>query len=661
MRNAFKSLLLACIALCAGVVAFAQVTTSSLGGRIVDQNGEAVIGAADVATHEPSGTVYGVVTNTDGRYTIQGMRPGGPYKVEITCLGYQDVLYTNVTLQLAETYNLDAKVVESSDMLEGTVVVASASSKFASIEKMGAATNISSSQLQEIPTVSRSVTDVLKLSPYGGNGTSFAGVSGRFSNFTVDGANMNYNFGLSSSSLPGGGNPISIDAIEEMQVVVSPYDVRQSNFTGGGINAITKSGTNTFKGTVYAYHRNENMHGNRSDNVELSERPIDRKTTYGFTLGGPIIKNKLFFFVNAEKSVIPTTVNRWKTSTDGVGNKDRNITRVKTSEAAQMVTFLKNNYGYDVGSYSDYPADESNIKLLARLDWNINQNHHLALRYNYTNNVTWNMPSSSRDVSDMTFSALSEYGLVFSNAMYSMNNKVSTFSFDLNSRFGLDFSNQLLITYSDMDDIRGSKSDEFPFVEILAGDLGEEHAAEPYMTFGYELFTWKNRVQNTVFNIKDDLTWYAGAHKVMAGVSFESQMALNTYMRNGTGMYRFASLSDFYAGNAPVEMAFDWGYGHDEAPSAKVRFKQIGLYVQDEWAVDDRFKLTAGIRFDTILFNNKDVTTNNAILALDYGGRHVDTGLWPKTNVQVSPRLCFSWDVFGDKSLKVRGGTGLFA
>ena len=661
MRNAFKSLLLACMAMCAGVVAFAQVTTSSLGGRIVDQNGEAVIGAAVVATHEPSGTVYGVVTNADGRYTIQGMRPGGPYKVEITCLGYRDVQYTNVTLSLAETYNLDVKVADDAEMLEGTVVVASPTSKFASLEKMGAATNISSSQLQELPTVSRSVTDVLKLSPYGGNGTSFAGVSGRFSNFTVDGANMNYNFGLSTSSLPGGGNPISIDAIEEMQVVVSPYDVRQSNFTGGGVNAITKSGTNTFKGTAYVYHRNENMHGNRIDNVELSERAIDRKTTYGFTFGGPIVKNKLFFFVNAEKSVIPTTVNRWKTSADGVGDKDRNITRVKTSEAKTMADFLDKTYDYNVGSYSDYPADESNIKFLARLDWNINQNNHLALRYNYTNNTYWSMPSSSRDVSDMSYGALSEYGLVFSSAMYSMNNKVNTFSFDLNSRLSANLSNQLLITYSNMTDVRGSNSDEFPFVEILAGDLGEDYKNEPYMTFGYELFTWKNRVTNTVFNLKDDLTWYAGAHKVMAGLSFESQMALNVYMRNGTGMYRFASLSDFYAGKAPIEMAFDWGYGHEEDPSAKVRFNQIGLYVQDEWAVNDRFKLTAGLRFDTLLFNNNDVITNNAIKALDYGGRSVDTGLWPKTNIQVSPRLGFSWDVFGDKSLKIRGCTGLFA
>ncbi|MBR6423412.1 MAG: TonB-dependent receptor [Bacteroidales bacterium] len=659
MKKTLKFFLAAAAFLLMIAPAMAQVTTSSLAGLVVDESGEPLIGTAVVAVHTPSGTQYYGVTNEEGRYAIQGMRTGGPYEVTYTLIGCQTVVVPDIILSLAETYQQNVTLKTATERLTEAVVVASASSKFSN-EKTGAATNITSRQAEEMPTVSRSVTDILKLSPYGGSSTSFAGVSGRFSNFTVDGANMNYNFGLSSTtSLPGGGNPISIDAIEEMQVVISPYDVRQSNFTGGGVNAITKSGTNTFKGSAYVYHRNENMHGNRIDNTELSERAIDRKTIYGFTLGGPIVKNKLFFFVNAEHSVIPTTVNRWKTSTDGVMDKDRNITRVKTSEAEQMRNFMINNYNYDPGSYSDYPADESNTKFLVRLDWNINQNNKLALRYNYTNNTYWSMPSTSRDVTDMSFGMLSEYGLVFASSMYSMNNKVNTWSLDLNSRLSPNVSNQFLATYSDMTDVRGSNSDEFPFVEILAGDLGAEN--EPYMGFGYELFTWKNRVQNTVLNIKDDVTWYAGSHKVMAGISFESQMALNTYMRNGTGMYRFASLSDFYAGKAPIEMAFDWGYNGVEDPSAKVRFNQIGLYVQDEWNVTEKFKLTAGIRFDTILFNNKDVMTNNAILALDYGGRNVDTGKWPKTNVQISPRLGFSWDVLGDKSLKIRGGTGLFA
>ena len=659
MRNPIKSLVLAAVLMLAGIAASAQVTTSSLGGRVVDQNGEPVIGAAIVAIHEPSGTTYGSVTNGDGLYTIQGMRTGGPYRVEVSCLGYQQVNYTDVTLQLAETYNLNAQIPESSEFLSEAVVIAAPTSKFAAVEKTGASTNISSRQMIEMPTISRSFSDMAKLSPYGGNGMNFSGSSGRSTNFTVDGANVNNNFGL-STALPGGGNPISIDAIEEMQVVVSPYDVRQSNFIGGGINAITKSGTNTFRGSAYMYYQNENMHGNRIDGVDL-ERTPESQATYGFTLGGPIIKNKLFFFVNAERIPNPSEIIKWRPSQDGVEDETRMISRVRESEAEQMRNFLIQNYDYDPGSYNNYHKDQGNLKLLARIDWNISQKHHLALRYNYTKNNKWSAPSTSRDVSDMSYGMVSKYGLVFSNSLYNQMNNLWTISADLNSRFGDRLSNQLLVTYSDIQDVRGNDGGFFPFVEILAGDLGSDYANEPYMDFGTELFTYRNKVQNTVLNIKDDVTMYLGAHKVMAGATVEAQMALNTYMRNGTGMFRFASMSDFMSGNAPIEMAYDWGFDGDEYPSAKVRFAQIGAYVQDEWAVNDRFKLTAGLRLDNLSFNNADVLTNNKTLEIDYGGKHVDTGKWPKTSIQVSPRLGFSWDVFGDKSLKFRGGTGLFS
>ena len=491
MRNPFKSLVLAFITMFAGIAASAQVTTASLGGRVVDQNGEPVIGAAIVAIHEPSGTSYGSVTNVDGLYTIQGMRTGGPYRVEVSCLGYQQVNYTDVTLSLAETFNLNAQLPESSEFLSEAVVIAAPTSKFAAVEKTGASTNISSRQMIEMPTISRSFSDMAKLSPYGGNGMNFSGSSGRSTNFTVDGANVNNNFGL-STALPGGGNPISIDAIEEMQVVVSPYDVRQSNFIGGGINAITKSGTNTFKGTAYAYYQNENMHGNRVDGVDL-ERTPESKTTYGFTLGGPIIKNKLFFFVNAERSPSPSEIIKWRPSEDGVEDETRMITRVKISEAEQMRNFLIKNYDYDPGSYNNYNKDQGNLKLLARIDWNISQKHHLALRYNYTNNNKWTAPSTSRDVSDMSFGMVSKYGLVFSNSLYNQMNNLWTVSADLNSRFSDKVSNQLLVTYSDIQDVRGNDGGFFPFVEILAGDLGSDYANEPYMDFGTPAPAWRPR------------------------------------------------------------------------------------------------------------------------------------------------------------------------
>ena len=663
MKQSIKCLIAVFAAMLMSVAAFAQVTTSALGGRVVDGNGEPVIGAAVVATHEPSGTVYGVITNTDGRYAINGMRAGGPYKVEFSCLGYQTITYTEIDLQLAETFALNAQIAEDSELLGEAMVVAASTSKF-SAQKMGSATNISSKQIESIPTISRSLTDVTRLSPYGGNGMSFAGADGRTANFTVDGANFNNNFGL-SSNLPGGGTPISIDAIEEMQVVISPYDVRQTNFIGGGVNAITKSGTNTFKGSAYVYHRNENMRGNMAAGQEVAgARDKDRNTTYGFTLGGPIIKNKLFFFVNAEYSTIPTVVNRWRGSENGEANPDAYISRVPNSVLKEVSEFVKEEYGYDTGSWTEYPATGSNMKLLARLDWNINDNHKLALRYNYTLNQGWNSTNgSSMDGGSRSgFSRFSQYGMAYANSLYSMDNLVSTVSLDLNSRLSENLSNQFLATFSKLDDMRGTNSEDFPFIDIRNDDGS---AVLPYISLGYELFTWNNGVHNTNISIKDDLTYYYGSHKLTGGINYEYQMADNSYMRNGTGYYRYKSLEDFMSGEAPEVVCLTYGYDGEANPAARVRFHKAGIYAQDEWNMNDSFKLTAGIRFDGLFFDNQDIMRNNAIYELEYivdgEKRHIDTGKWPSAALTVSPRVGFSWDVLGDNSLKLRGGTGLFS
>ena len=663
MKQTIKYLVAAFAAMLMVVSAFAQVTTSALGGRVVDAEGMPVIGAAVVATHVPSGTVYGVITNNDGRYAINGMRAGGPYKVEFSCLGYQTLAYTDVTLQLAETFALNGELKEDSEMLGEAMVVAAPASKF-SAQKMGSATNISSKEIASIPTVSRSITDVTRLSPYGGNGMSFAGADGRTANFTVDGANFNNNFGL-SSSLPGGGNPISIDAIEEMQVVISPYDVRQTNFIGGGVNAVTKSGTNTLKGSAYMYHRNENMRGNMVAGQEVSgARDKDRNTTYGFTLGGPIIKNKLFFFVNAEYSTIPTVVNRWRGSVDGVANPDAYISRTTLEDLEKVSNFVKEKYGYDTGSWTNYPATESNTKILARLDWNINDAHKLAVRYNYTLNQGWNSTNgSSMDGGSRSgYSRFSQYGMAYANSLYSMDNLVSTISLDLNSRLSENLSNQFLATYSKLDDMRGTNSEDFPFIDIRNDDGS---AVLPYIALGYELFTWNNGVHNTNINIKDDLTYYAGNHKFTAGVNYEYQMADNSYMRNGTGYYRYRSLEDFMTGAAPEVVCLTYGYDGEANPAARVRFHKAGVYGQDEWNVNDKLKVTAGLRVDGLFFDNQDLMRNQAIYDLEYvvdgEKRHIDTGKWPTAAITLSPRVGFSWDVFGDNSLKVRGGTGLFS
>ena len=643
--------------------AMAQVTTSSMSGKVtMKDSGEEVIGATVQVVHEPSGTRYNAVSNMDGRFSIQGMRTGGPYSVTVSYIGFQPKSYKGITLQLGENYDLGIEMSEDANELQ-EVVVTGTKSKF-NAEKTGASTNINNAQIVNLPTVSRSIYDVTRLSPYGGNGMSFAGADGRNSNFTVDGANFNNNFGL-SDGLPGGGNPISLNAIEEMQVVVSPFDVRQTNFIGGGVNAITKSGTNTFRGSAFVYHRNENLRGDAINHQTIDgAREKDQSTTYGFTLGGPIIKDKFFFFVNGEMVKTPTVVNRWRGSRDGYPDETNYISRTTNDDLDAVSNFVLGKYRYDTGSYTSFPADESNYKVLARLDWNITDAHHLAFRYNYTKNKSWRTPNaSSMDGGTRSaYARMSLYSMSFANSMYSMDNIVHSFSLDLNSRFGTNLFNQFLATYSKLDDVRGSESSEFPFIDILDGT---DNTAN-YMALGYELFTWNNAVHNNIFNAKDDITYFIGNHKIMAGLSFEHQMADNQYMRNGTGYYRYRSIQDFMNGGTPEVVCLTYGYGGESSPAARVQFNQVGFYAQDDWNITDRFKLTYGTRIDGLFFNNGDLMTNNAILALNYydgsgNVRHIDTGKWPNSKFSISPRVGFTWDVFGDRSLKVRGGSGFFS
>lgn len=665
MRQTIKCFLTALAAVLLGVTSFAQVTTSSLNGRIADESGDAVIGAAVIATHTESGTRYAAVSNNQGRFVINGMRAGGPYTVEVSCLGFQPTTYTGITLQLAEAFNLNVDLKEDKLQLGEAIVIATPASKFSS-EKTGAATNISGKQIESLPTVSRSITDVTRLSPYGGNGMSFAGADGRTANFSVDGANFNNNFGL-SDKLPGGGSPISIDAIEEFQVVISPYDVRQTNFIGGGVNAITKSGTNTFKGSAYVYHRNENMRGNQVAGTEIAgARDRDRNTTYGFTLGGPIVKNKLFFFVNAEYTKTPSVAVRWRASANGVGDSDSYLSYASIADMEKVSAFVKDKYGYDTGSFDSFPADESNLKVLARLDWNINDKNKLAVRYNYTSNTAWNGPSgSSMDGGTRSaYNRTSLYSMSYANSMYSMNNIVHSVSVDLNSKINDNLSNQFLATFSKLDDVRGTNSSEFPFIDIHDGT----NTTTQYMALGYELFTWNNAVHNTIANFKDDLVWYAGNHKVTGGVNYEYQMADNAYMRNGTGYYRYKSVDDFINGRTPEVVCLTYGYDGETSPAARVQFHKLGVYAQDEWNILENFKLTYGLRLDGLFFDNGDLKTNNKILAIPYYPKsygyqetHIDTGKWPTSSVTVSPRVGFTYDILKDKSLVLRGGTGLFS
>ena len=644
----------------------AQFTTSSMSGKVEDMQKEPIIGATIQAIHEASGTRYGAITNVDGRFSIQGMRTG-KYMVEVSFIGYQSVKVTDVTLQLGMNYPLDITMKESSELLDEVVVLGTAS-KFVGL-KTGATTNVSNEQMQLLPSIDRSLSDFTRLSPYSGANNTLSGRDGRTNTFTIDGANLNNNFGL-SSTLPGGGNPISLDAIEELQVVIAPFDVRQTNFVGGGVNAITKSGTNTFRGSAYTYQRNENFRGNKVDGFDLGTRVKESKEIYGVTFGGPIIKNKLFFFVNGEYENQPEPVTKFKLSTNGQIDKNDNfVSRVTAKDMQGFADVLQNTYGYNPGSYTDYSGGTSNYKFLGRIDWNITDAHKLSVRYNYTTN-SQDIPTNGTSTVGNRTSAnrISQYAMAFRNNCYSMDNTVWSWTAELNSRFSNALSNRFLFTYANIEDMRGSLSSPFPHIDIWDG------TGQAFMSAGYELFSWNNGVKNNTLSLQDNITWTLGKHKIIGGLSYEYQKASNSFMRFGTGYYKFASFDDFQKGNAPISFGLTYGYNGELNPAPEVSFAQTAFYLQDEWDITDRFKLTYGVRADLLTFLT-DLETNEAYKKLDwkdhfiakndpdyanYKAPIIDTGKWPATSVLFSPRVGFNWDVTGDRTIVLRGGTGIF-
>lgn len=650
-----KSLLVLVMVVVATAMAMAQVTTSALSGKVIDDQGE-VVGATIQAVHTPSGTQYGTISNANGTYSIPGMRVGGPYVVKVSYVGYGTQVFEDLYLALGEVLNLNVELKPNADQLEEVVVVGT-NSKFKTL-KTGASMNINNASLSNMPTVSRSVSDIARLSPYAGASNSFAGGDGRSTNLTIDGANFNNNFGL-STALPGGGNPISLDAIDEIQVVVAPFDVRQTNFIGGGINAITKSGTNQFKGTAYIYYRDQALRGNRINGEDLGARKDEKKTVYGFTLGGPIIKNKLFFFASYETEKNPGQVIKYRAAEKGE-TPGGMISRCTLEDMNKVANKLKSAYGYNPGSATEFPGDEENHRFMARLDWNIVEGHRLAVRYNSTKNTAWNAPNgNSCDVTPRLNNTyrVGAQSMAFANSMYSMDNNVQTWSLDLNSRFNNEMSNQLLATYSNIEDIRGTNSSEFPHIDFLYDGTT---SGGPYMTAGYELFTYNNGVHNKIFTVKDEFKYELGNHSLLAGLSYEHQMANNAFMRNGTGYYRYNNIDDFLNNQLPESFSITYGFNGKKDPNAQVTFNQLGFYLQDNWTVSENLKVNAGIRIDEMIFDESDIMTNKAIKALDFGGKSVDTGKWPNNGLQISPRIGFSWDALGDHSLTLRGGTGLF-
>ncbi|HSL85689.1 MAG TPA: carboxypeptidase regulatory-like domain-containing protein, partial [Bacteroidales bacterium] len=631
-------------------------TTSSLSGLVTDNRGESLPGASVVAVHQPSGTRYATVTDAAGNYRIQNMRVGGPYTVNVSFIGYSTVSYTDVTLKLGETYVQDGQLTETTTALNEVVVTSGMRNTIFSSERSGTQTNVGTRDISTLPTINRSIIDFTKYTPQA-QGTSFGGRDGRFNTITVDGAAFNNNFGLSSNPLPGGNaQPIALDAIEEISVNVAPYDVRMSQFTGASINAVTRSGDNNFKASVYTYLRPKSFTGNTVDGNEVAGANDRNSQNYGFRVGGPIIKNKLFFFISGEyeKEDVPGVT--WRPSTDGVANPDLKISRTLESDMILIRNHLMSTYNYDPGKYKDFdPFRNKNTKLLARLDWNVTDNHKFTLRYNdvvgtsdQQTNANSGPPNNARNSG-----RISSQSLAFSNSFYGFKNTVRSITGELNSTFGTRFSNKLLASYTFIQDTRTSNSDLFPFVDIWKDD-------DQYMSFGYELFSFNNDVTNKTLSITNNLTINLNRHTLTAGLSFDRLFFRNSYIREGTSYYRYDSVDDFITGADPIGFGVTYGFFGVDAPGAIGTFGFASGYLQDEFQVIPRFKVTYGVRLELPLYLD-EMIDNPAISALSFAeNKKIDVATWPESQIIVSPRFGFNWDVRGNRSLQVRGGSGLF-
>ncbi len=654
---------------------FAQgVTTSSITGIILDAKGAAVPFAVVTAKHEPSGSVYGIETSEDGRFTLPAVRIGGPYTISVQMAGSKmknPEQGQNIFLSLGESYNFKTTLVEEAAVLE-TVVVSADKNGIINGSKNGTGTNIDKQMISSLPSLSRSFNDIIRLTPQGksssvastaGAGLSFAGQDSRANNLTIDGSLFNNSFGLSSGN--GGqtnSQPISLDAIDQIQINIAPYDVRQAGFTGAGINAVTKSGTNNLYVNGFYNARNESFVGNKADTSTLTVNKFDVKQ-YGLSIGGAIVPNKLFFFVNyeGERRSDPQLI----TANRGTGNTNENK-RVNASSLDSLSSFLQTKFNYNTGQYDNYNYGTASDKGLIKLDWNIDNNNHASFRINYLNSKRDVGASGSGAVSGARNGSITS-GLNFQNTNYIINNDLYSGIFELNSIINRKVSNNFQVGYTYNKDYRGSGGSIFPLVDILGSD------GNTLTSFGYEPFTQDNFLYVSTVQVKNDVSYYSKNHTITAGVAFQAYQFENSFKPRGQGQYTYSSLADFYKaanGDASVvaRQFFQTtpGPGLTEIPIAVTKAYQPGIYIQDEFkALNDRLRITAGIRLDVPIFGESTAIQNTEAAGfnfIDGYGASVksNTGSLPTTQYLFSPRVGFNFDVLGDKTLQLRGGTGLF-
>ncbi len=612
---------------------YSQVTTASINGTVVDQNNTALPGANVIAVHIPSGTQYGTNTRTDGKYNILGLRVGGPYKVTVSFVGYTSQVEEGFDLALSQNLKIDFKLPEAAVQLSGITVSAERSAVM-SQSRTGSAQNVGIKQIEEIPTVTRSFQSFAKLSPlFSGTDVQAAGRSNRYNNVQIDGTQYNDLFGLGASGTPGGQtgtNPISLDAIREFQVVVAPYDVRQGSFTGGGINAVTRAGTNQYGGSVYGFGRNENLIG------KLKDRPDIAKFSdyqYGFRAGGPIMQDKLFFFVNGEMTTNDRPV-RNISLVDGFGLLTGS--QLISQKVTPFANELKNK-GMAAGSYEEFIREQPSTKLFLRFDYNLSQEHQLTLRHNFVDAYQDNMNARTA-TNQMSFDSYN----------YRIKSKTNSTVLLLNSQLGDNLSNELIIGFTSIRDRRAGTSVATPEVEVRDGGYN--------MFAGPDRFSSANELDQDILEITDNFSYYVGDHIFTVGTHNEFFSFRNMFVRSFFGYYQYNSLADFTANKVAF---YQRVYGKKDpkvAPAAEFSVAQLGFYIQDEWTILPDLKLTYGLRLDIPLF--PEAPEANPLLSQYFPGYQTDKA--PSGNLLWSPRFGFNWDVYGDRSTQIRGGVGLF-
>lgn len=621
MNTFKKSALIAAIAFCGYGTVNAQVTTSSIQGVVTKASGATV-----TATHIPTGTVYTGTINNSGSFNIPNMRVGGPYKIEVNKGGQNIDVYEDIYLQLGEPFVLDSNLKSSRETkIEGVNIVSTKARR-----KEGTTTVIGKKQIENMPTLSRSLQDFTRITPQA-NGNSFGGANNRYNNITIDGAVNNDVFGLAGSGTPGGQagtQPISLDAIQEIQVALAPFDVTQGNFTGAGVNAVTRSGTNKLEGSLYFFGRNENTIGKSVITGEKSSKFTDNQ--YGFRVGGPIIENKLFFFVNAEsgRRTSPLSFNAGETGAT-----------MTTEIAKQIADFTKTKYGYDVGSYGPQDIQTENNKIFAKLDWNINSKHQFGIRYNYISAFDDNISRSSNYFR-------------FGNNAYKFNNKQNAIVAELRSNFNSSISNNLILGYTSIRDNRETAGSLFPQVTI------ENIAGLPGATadFGSQRSSVANELDQDIFEITDNFKLNIGKTIVTLGTHNEFFSFRNLFINNYNGAWNFANLED-YLNNKPKRVQVGYSLLPDnDKPAAEFNAMQLGFYAQGDSEVMSKLRVTYGLRLDIPLMPDKPL--RNEKIEKTFPGYRTD--ITPSGKLLWSPRLGFNYNVNGDKSLILRGGVGLF-